>query len=961
MEENFDDKKVYIDKNSDNWNQYITMESTQEVTPTSSIGDSINIKNNAKNDMLDEIIEKKSGICENETKNYKNEDRINVVIDTETDSPIEDTENENNSNEDDLQNATNSEKENVKSDYNMNVSKSGRLEEKISLTKKGTGSRARKAEHQSGVPGVYWQESSQRWIAQWSDSLSGRRITHGFSARVYGFENAKQMAIKSRIEAIEKGKATARKLHETMDINSKLNVSNKRNRLASKEKNILFNSLINNHNIRSIMNNITDEGIGILLEEMKHLKEDVEYEGIFWHPINKVWIGVWLDSITHETCTQSFPHEISDDGIDISRLKAIEWRLKLINEKKLRDNVVEYVNNKEFKYAGNYILSNNSVDFANCINNKSNYENNNSNNIVFNNLLYYQNYYNILMSQLFQMQNYNNYQSNIGGIHSSNIENIIYLGNLLSSNSSHSKNSSINRLLQMNSLITNYLNNINISGLNSNIKYNKNTGNIESEITNVKNNVNNDNKVNINNNETENSIEYIGKMNNESNMNINHANEVIDNIVKNRIIGDISIDSNINNYFTENNIFHQMMNGMNGTQLGMLNNNINNLLLGFLNVGNTSSTMNNNNNGIINNILLSQKLNNYISNYNALNQMELLELQHFLHNYCFYNSNNNGINSMYNNEINDILKNFITSQANDFSIKKDYNIGNTNFLNKFDIYGVNNHQTNIRSEDNAFIGTIDGMARSLNTGNNILKNPNNDMENKVSLNDLNLCNVNILSKFDLLNSINMNDNSIGTDTQNYSNTSINLCNNNQNNNGCHNLSRSETSSSSLSSNSTDLSLVKNIESSIIMDISEANSAVPTITSTPMSISTPSSAKLKTTPKKKVTANTNYKSGIPGVYWKTRDQEWVAEWYDQNRKRHSRHFYVKKYGFNEAKKLAIQCRLNAVNSGEAVLRSTHNNNFNTILTNSGDLIENNLSSASSINNIEDNTAEDVNVQ
>ncbi|KAH8741821.1 hypothetical protein FG386_001395 [Cryptosporidium ryanae] len=972
MEENFDDKKVYIDKSNDNWNQYISMESTQEVTPTSSIGDSVNSHNNGKDNILGEIIQKKSDICENETKKYKSEDSINVVIDTETDNSIEYTENENANDEELLSSTVHIEKESEKID-NTEESKSGRLEEKTS-TKKGTGSRARKAEHQSGVPGVYWQESSQRWIAQWSDSLSGRRITHGFSARVYGFEDAKQMAIKSRIEAIEKGKATARKLHETMDISSKLHATNKRNRLANKEKNAIFNGLVsnNNNNIKNIMNNITDEGMCVLLEEMRHLKEDIEYEGIFWHPINKVWIGVWLDSITHETCTQSFPHEISDDGIDISRLKAIEWRLKLINEKKLRDNVVEYVNNKEFKYLGNSVLSGNGVDITNSINQKTGFDCNNCNNIILNNSnysVYLQNYYNILMSQMLQMHSYCNLQNNVGGIHSGNninIENMIYLANLLSSNSNNKNcNVNINQLPQMNNLITNYFNNQCNFNLNGNIKCAKNN-NIESKLINNKNGANNnsDNEIDATNNENENSIDYIGKKNNENNININYQAETTDNTIKNSIIGDMNVDY-CNKYYNENNVFQQLMNTAGGNQFNILNNNsINNLLLSLLSFGNSYNTMSNTNNGNANNVLLSQSLSNYPNSAVVLSQIELLEqYQHFLLNYGFFgNISHNGVNNAYINDINDILSCLVSNKANELAVKRDCNIGNTN-ISKLDMCGVNRHLTTTKNENNTFNYAGNGILNPLNTVNN--KNfKSNDILSNVNLNDLNIYNINLLANYDLLNSTNINE-IIGTDSQNYNNICVDLCNdqnndkNYQNNSDCHNLSRSETSSSSLSSNSTDLSL-KNIESSIIMDTSESNYTTPIIESTPISILTSSTSKLKTT-KKKVGASANYKSGIPGVYWKTRDQEWVAEWYDQNRKRHSRHFYVKKYGFNEAKKLAIQCRLNAVNSGEAVLRSTNNNNFNVMLNNKGELVENNnLNSSSSpnINNTENSILEDM---
>eukprot|EP00922_Rhytidocystis_sp_ex-Travisia-forbesii_P034203 GHVS01050817.1.p1 GENE.GHVS01050817.1~~GHVS01050817.1.p1 ORF type:complete len:1021 (-),score=368.78 GHVS01050817.1:181-3243(-) len=62
----------------------------------------------------------------------------------------------------------------------------------------------------------------------------------------------------------------------------------------------------------------------------------------------------------------------------------------------------------------------------------------------------------------------------------------------------------------------------------------------------------------------------------------------------------------------------------------------------------------------------------------------------------------------------------------------------------------------------------------------------------------------------------------------------------------------------------------------------------------------------------------YKSGMRGVVWDWNLRCWVANWCDAQGKRVRRHFFAKVYGFEEAKSMAVSCRKEAEESGEASL-------------------------------------------
>ena len=69
--------------------------------------------------------------------------------------------------------------------------------------------------------------------------------------------------------------------------------------------------------------------------------------------------------------------------------------------------------------------------------------------------------------------------------------------------------------------------------------------------------------------------------------------------------------------------------------------------------------------------------------------------------------------------------------------------------------------------------------------------------------------------------------------------------------------------------------------------------------------------------KTVISEADYKSGVKGVKWDKRDLCWSAQWYE-NGKRIHRRFYVKDHGFEEAKRLAIEARRDAEGRGEVGL-------------------------------------------
>ncbi|KAL3128467.1 hypothetical protein CHM_4g1110 [Cryptosporidium hominis] len=1094
MEEKLETGKVFIDKEVVDWSQYTTMDSTQEDTPTCGIGENFDKSNevevgNSKIQQVQSQIENHVEIPD-ENSNEKFENSKNIIDDVTMEQNHIEVQNQEGSfiNKDEAINDEDSKSDEEKnSDEGVTTVEVGRKDFNSSIvsTRKGTGTRLRRAEHQSGVPGVYWQESSQRWIAQWSDSISGRRITHGFSARVYGFEDAKQMAIKSRVDAIENGKATARKLHETSltgkmylnmnkscyigsghqgetGVGASINSHNyiggikgmriakygtaeyeKPEYLLKDDRSIVMN-LMEKKNIQKIMNNMSDEGIGLLMEEMKHLKEDVEYEGIFWHPINKVWIGVWLDSITHETCTQSFAYEIGEDGIDISRLKAIEWRVKLINEKKLRDNVVEYVNNKEFKYHNNY--SGSSGITNSCFNIFNNYgnsgiinplntdgnSNNNSNgnsssslinftgssfsalNGLSNNnnnstegsqpILVQNNNYQLLLSQLMQYlyggnnnnsnnnntnnntgtnnssynglisTNNSNFGANTGNVGTNNmvtdynnmiLSNMLLLNGALSGSSPSNINNANNMNTNLNSMVSNYLN-IYYGNMLKHQFFGDNSEGFTTKSNNTNNingNCNNSPSLNMLNSIDFNYLSPLQVLN----------DSTLEGMTKSKMMNSLLLGNGVNNgvggYFSNysslntnlaNMLGINQASGANGTinnTFSSGNNHINHLsnhqnqymynILQNLMGSNKSVPISSNNNfgslsldnldqfqNIPGNLTENILLNHLNQTQNQSQNQSLFQIQ----SQCQQNNNGNNTNM----DINGMIKKIISQENGILVPRSDTNMVEVMNLEKID--SLREEMTNCNQGISNLLTSFEPLISGNSSFSNNSSNNNNSNNNNININienNMNIANENFLknSGSNISGSISDgNINIIGNNCTSNGNITDNLMEEKK-------ISRSVTSSSvdsSISSNSTSFSMIK--DSTNILEISE--SAAPTVSSTPASSSS-SKIKAITSPKKKNMGGISYKSGIPGVYWKTRDQEWVAEWYDQNRKRHSRHFYVKKYGFNEAKKLAIQCRLNAVNSGEAVLRSgggnSTNNNMSISGRNTNSIIVANLSS------------------
>ncbi|POM83246.1 AP2 domain protein [Cryptosporidium meleagridis] len=1066
MEEKLETGKVFIDKEVVDWSQYTTMDSTQEDTPTCGIGENFDKSNEAEvgNSKIQQVQSQIENHVEipDENSNEKFEDSKNIVDVSMEQNHIE-VQNQEGSfiNKDEAINDEESKSDDEKnSDEGITAVEVGRKDFNSSIvsTRKGTGTRLRRAEHQSGVPGVYWQESSQRWIAQWSDSISGRRITHGFSARVYGFEDAKQMAIKSRVDAIENGKATARKLHETSltgkvylnmnkscyaggghqsetglsaSIGSHSHIGGiKGMRIAKygtseyerpeyllKDDRSIVTSLMEKKNIQKIMNDMSDEGIGLLMEEMKHLKEDAEYEGIFWHPINKVWIGVWLDSITHETCTQSFAYEIGEDGIDISRLKAIEWRVKLINEKKLRDNVVEYVNNKEFKYHNNHSGSSgitnscfnifNNFGNSGIINplntdcNGNNHHGNSSSSLINLNgssfsalnglsnnhnstegshpIIVQNNNYQLLLSQLMQYlyggnnnsnnNNINNNNNNNTGTNNSSyngligtnnsnfgantgnfgtintvtdynnmiLSNMLLLNGALNGSRPSSINNTNNMNVNLNSMISNYLN----SYYGNLLKHQFFSDNSEGFTT--KNNSTNNINGNCNNSPSLNMLDSVD-FNYLSPLQILN-DSTLEGMTKNKMMNSLLLGNGVGGYFGNysslntnlaNILGINQTNGAINSILNSGNNYINypsncqnqymyNILQNLMGSNKSVPTSGNNNNNFgslsLDNLDQFQNISGNLTENILMNHLNQTQNQYQnksqfqIQPQC--QQNNNGNNTNTNIDINGMLKKIISQENGILVPRSDTNMFEVVNLEKIDslreeMMNYNQSMSNLLT---SFEPLISGDSSFNNNSNNNSNNNNINIEN-----NMNIANENFLKSG--ANNI----------TNSISDGNINIIENNFRSNGDitdnlmdeKKISRSVTSSSvdsSISSNSTSFSMMK--DSTNILEISES---AATVSSTPASSSS-SKMKAITSPKKKNMGGISYKSGIPGVYWKTRDQEWVAEWYDQNRKRHSRHFYVKKYGFNEAKKLAIQCRLNAVNSGEAVLRSGGNNTNN----------------------------------
>lgn len=59
------------------------------------------------------------------------------------------------------------------------------------------------------------------------------------------------------------------------------------------------------------------------------------------------------------------------------------------------------------------------------------------------------------------------------------------------------------------------------------------------------------------------------------------------------------------------------------------------------------------------------------------------------------------------------------------------------------------------------------------------------------------------------------------------------------------------------------------------------------------------------------------SGIIGVFYSEKNDQWRAKWYDENHKEHQKAYSCKKYGYEEAKRLAIQTRLEAMIENEYI--------------------------------------------
>ena len=70
-----------------------------------------------------------------------------------------------------------------------------------------------------------------------------------------------------------------------------------------------------------------------------------------------------------------------------------------------------------------------------------------------------------------------------------------------------------------------------------------------------------------------------------------------------------------------------------------------------------------------------------------------------------------------------------------------------------------------------------------------------------------------------------------------------------------------------------------------------------------------------TTRKTVIKEADYKSGVRGVSWEKRHERWQAHW-NANGKLCSTKFPVKEHGFEEAKRLAIECRQQAEATGRA---------------------------------------------
>ncbi|OII72363.1 AP2 domain-containing protein [Cryptosporidium andersoni] len=586
--------------------------------------------------------------------------------------------------------------------------------------------RPRKSEHQSGVPGVYWQESSQRWIAQWSDSTTGRRITHGFSARVYGFEEAKQMAIRSRLDAIENGKATARKLYDSDSsncINSNLNKNNMYTPVIAKNsaKHLTLEQLAND--------NVSDQLKSTLALNLLMYSNAANLVGSFSsHLINNFNLGNNSNSYTQSMTSNN---EIYLNGI-----------------------------NKDLKT--NLSSSNNTV--------------NGTGTVFFE-----------------EMKNLKEDEEH-EGIFWHPITQIwiaVWLNPITKETSTQAFQSEIQ-------------NDIDIARFKA-VQWRREMCTQYSE-----------------------QIKEI----------IENSNQKLPYSLNQMIIGNQKVTPTVSNQTIPQ--LSQMMSYLGNSLLS------HNLLLTMTSPNST--------------------------------------LLHHPHSFSdLTNSSSTGLHG------NSTLNNYKAQLPIIDPITIATAISPTGpYLAQF------LHPLASSISPYLFDQSLQPLATTSSDTSNNARSPN-PIPHSIPWN---ISNASIAS--------NVNTTTIEGDSAKHSNLLPPLVQNGhmglQNNNSWSpNIAPTPSSPQSSSSitQSTTLSNSPMLDSSGGITPGGSNHIAAT------------------------TLSANYKSGIPGVYWKTRDQEWVAEWYDQHRKRHSRHFYVKKYGFEEAKRLAIQCRLRAVASGEAVLRTNTN--------------------------------------
>ncbi|CEM07899.1 unnamed protein product [Vitrella brassicaformis CCMP3155] len=64
--------------------------------------------------------------------------------------------------------------------------------------------------HQSGVPGVSWNENTQAWVASWWEKADGRHKHKTFYVKEHG-DKAKALAEEHRLEMVATGRAAVQK------------------------------------------------------------------------------------------------------------------------------------------------------------------------------------------------------------------------------------------------------------------------------------------------------------------------------------------------------------------------------------------------------------------------------------------------------------------------------------------------------------------------------------------------------------------------------------------------------------------------------------------------------------------------------------------------------------------------------------------------------------------------------